>query len=144
MVRMSTLAEMIKRVAISRADYAASKDDLEAKKQAFIDEHADEYQSLEFLRDMVTKEEARLKAAVLEATPEERGEVAKFVGVRKKTTLTYSTDSALLWIAQNEYTELVTLKKTAFEGVARRLKPDFVEITEGQQATIAKDLSGAV
>jgi len=141
---MSTLAEMIKRVAISRADYAASKDDLEAKKQAFIDEHADEYQSLEFLRDMVTKEEARLKAAVLEATPEERGEVAKFVGVRKKTTLTYSTDSALLWIAQNEYTELVTLKKTAFEGVARRLKPDFVEITEGQQATIAKDLSGAV
>lgn len=143
-MRMSTLAEMIKRVAISRADYAASKDDLEAKKQAFIDEHADEYQSLEFLRDMVTKEEARLKAAVLEATPEERGEVAKFVGVRKKTTLTYSTDSALLWIAQNEYTELVTLKKTAFEGVARRLKPDFVEITEGQQATIAKDLSGAV
>jgi hypothetical protein len=84
-----------------------------------------------------------LRAAVL-AAPEAEVKATFGVGIRKIDKMIYDEATAIQWASENGFDGLLKLDTRSFETAAKGIKPAFVGTYTERQATIARDLSGAL
>lgn len=137
------LADMVRDVARARRAEEGTKADLEELRREWEEDNASTIELLEHYKTKRVEAEDALRAAVLAASEEEVADT-EGVTVRNVKRIKYEEEHAVAWAMDNDHYTLLKLKVRDFETVAKKLKPDFVTITEERQATIAKDLSGVL
>lgn len=150
MSKKDTLLEAVKQLAELKAEAAQLNNELKAEVDNLIATHRvqnkerydrlDELQvNIEALTNAVKEEAIKRYEATGEKKP------APGIGIRIVRKLSYSEADAIRWaMSIGKPEKYLSVKKRAFEKVAKAVEPDFVTIREERQVTFATDLLAAV
>ena len=137
---MTTIEQQIKRVQELRLaldSFVTAKANLERE---FEWTNRELFKEFDNTKQLCAEAEKALRELTLQAYAETGNKApAPGVGIRIITRLVYDAGLALSWAKHHEIA--LKLDTSAFEKIAKASKPDFVEIQEEAQATIATDLS---
>jgi len=135
------LRDHIRHVVNLRELVAERKLILDAAKRDWEDLHDEEIRLLQVRRaDLAIAEDALRKATVEVFKVTGNKHPAQGVDVRMTRQIAYSEEDAIRWAINHGHTDLLKLKYTLFEKVAKVLGLDFVTVTEVPAVTIAREL----
>ena len=136
---MTTLLELVQEVQKKRELVAGLQSERDYVVREFNEKHQVLFGSLGIARQARIEAEESLYDLALQVYAETGNKTpSPGVGIRVVTKLIYDAGVALLWATQHSIA--LKLDIPAFEKIAKASKPDFVELSEEPQATIATDL----
>jgi len=140
------LTLLVKRLAVTRAELndedASLKADLEKLIADFELDNAERYAGVRELREEVAELEAQIKKLAPKVAKElGTKKPAPGVGIRTVRKLSYREADAINWAIEiGKAKDVLSIKRRPFEKIVRALEPDFVEVKEEVQVTIASNL----
>lgn len=140
-----TLAELVRDVAEKRHAMKALKGEYDGAFAEFNDAHRDLLNTIAATNEDLSESEKKLRSAVL-AAPEEEVKATVGVKIRKIKVVKYDEREATEWCRDKLGGQCLVLDKKGFEAMMKRASwtPDQFTVETVPQATIARDLSGAL
>ena len=137
---MTTLEQQIRTVSEKREKVSILQKAKDALYATLEYQYKESFEALASAKAHCSEAEQTLRELILQAYRETGNKApAPGVGIRIITNLIYDATKALEWAKQHGLA--LKLDTSAFEKIAKVDKPDFVEMAEEPQATIATDLS---
>ena len=139
------LKMLVVRLNAARKMADAFRDDLDAKRQAWMAANQDLFNAVNEAAKQVTELEAALRVravAAYNADPQKNKDLGCGVGIRVMTRLEYDAKTALGWAQKTGLA--LKLDTPAFEKIAKASNLDFVRSREEPSATISPNLEAAL
>ena len=136
-----TLEEDVRKLAALRRHKAEIDEEINASREAWMDENAEKILAASVAGDRITEMEEKIRAeavAVFQETGDKKP--APGVGIREVEKLDYDDILAIDWAIGHGHRGLLSLKRADFERAAKAIRPDVVVISKVPQATIARKL----